>query len=75
MTEKKQGEEFPPGVEVLAEMEKVSDVTENPFKKVNKNKKKINIKIITLIKIGKSNKSNLSKRESKKQRNLRRNSI
>jgi hypothetical protein len=75
MSEKKQGEEFPPGVEVLAEMEKVSDVTENPFKKVNKNKKKINIKIITLIKIGKSNKSNLSKRESKKQRNLRRNSI
>jgi hypothetical protein len=45
MSEKKQGEEFPPGVEVLAEMEKVSDVTENPFKKVNKNKKKINIKI------------------------------
>ncbi len=75
MTEKKQGEEFPPGVEVLAEMEKVSDVTENPFKKVNKNKKKINIKIITLIKIGKSNKSNLSKRESKKQRNIRRNSL
>ena len=75
MSEKKQGEEFPPGVEVLAEMEKVSDVTENPFKKVNKNKKKINIKIITLIKIGKSNKSNLTKRESKKQRNLRRNSI
>ena len=41
MSEKKQGEEFPPGVEVLAEMEKVSDVTENPFKKVNKNKKKL----------------------------------
>ena len=61
MSEKKQGEEFPPGVEVLAEMEKVSDVTENPFKKVNKNKKKINIKIITLIKIGKSSKSNIPK--------------
>jgi hypothetical protein len=39
MTEKKQGEEFPPGVEVLAEMEKVSDPTENPFKKVTKKKK------------------------------------
>lgn len=41
MTEKKQGEEFPPGVEVLAEMEKVSDPTENPFKKVTKKKKNI----------------------------------
>jgi hypothetical protein len=34
MSEKKPGEEFPEGVEVLAEMEKVNDLTENPFKKV-----------------------------------------
>ena len=36
MSEKKPGEEFPEGVEVLAEMEKVNDLTENPFKKVFK---------------------------------------
>ena len=76
MTEKKQGEEFPPGVEVLAEMEKVSEPTDNPFKKVTKKKKKFNIITNNIKKkIGKSSKSNLSKRKSKKQRNIRRNSL
>ena len=68
MTEKtsKPGEEFPPGVEVLVEIEKCLEGVQNPFKKV---------KYYLLKKIGKSNKSNLSKRKSQKQRNSRRNQI
>ena len=67
MTEKtsKPGEEFPPGVEVLVEIEKCPEGVQNPFKKVK----------YYLLKIGKSNKSNLSKRKSQKQRNSRRNQI
>ena len=64
----KPGEEFPPGVEVLVEIEKCPEGVQNPFKKV----KKI---FIIKKKIGKSNKSNLSKRKSQKQRNFRRNKI
>lgn len=35
--EKQKGDAFPPGVEVLAEIEKIADPKDPPFKQVNYN--------------------------------------